>query len=211
MTGRLLSTCRLTFGLLILATLVYQAAWLWGSPGFEPVNLLSYFSVLSGLLGCVTLLTTSVTMWHTDGSRWDWLRGAATTYVLYSGVVHVAFQSGYASAGHTAPAEIGIILYLAMPIVLVLDWIIDPPQPPVTRRQVLGWMCTPAPYVAYTMLRGAFVGWYPHPMMNPDSTTGLAGVVIVLAAGAALGAILAVAVAALGNAMSNLRKRRLTP
>lgn len=211
MTGRVLSNCRLTFGLLMLATLVYQAAWLWGSPGFKVSNLLSYFSVLSSLFGCVTLLVTSITMWRAEGFRWDWLRGAATVYVVYSGIVHMAFQSGYAAAGHTSPAEIGLILHVVMPVVLLLDWIIDPPTPPMTWRQVVGWMCMPAPYIVYTLVRGAIVGWYPHPLMDPSSSTGLAGAALVLGLGACLGAVLAVCVAAAGNIAFNLRKRRPPP
>ena len=101
-----------------------------------------------------------------------------------------------------------MILHVVMPVTMLLDWLLDPPNPPMTWKQVLGWMCTPAPYVVYTLVRGALVDWYPHPLLDPSSGTGLAGTAIALGGGASMGAILAVGVAVSGNAVSNRRKHR---
>ena len=56
-----------------------------------------------------------------------------------------------------------------MPIVLVVDWLLDPPSANLTYRQGLLWLIYPLVWIVYTLIRGALVGLYPYPFLDPDN------------------------------------------
>ncbi len=59
-----------------------------------------------------------------------------------------------------------------MPLVVALDWLIDPPRMRLELRQTILWMSFPLVYVAYTLTRGAIVDWYPYFFVNPHRHGG---------------------------------------
>ncbi|HEX5113694.1 MAG TPA: Pr6Pr family membrane protein [Pseudonocardiaceae bacterium] len=62
------------------------------------------------------------------------------------------------------------MVHRIMPVVLVLDWLIAPPaRPPRPLRlpQVWCWFVFPLALCAYTLVRGQFADWYPHPFLDP--------------------------------------------
>ncbi len=67
-----------------------------------------------------------------------------------------------------------------MPLAVLADWFIAPPGCRVGLGALLRWVAFPAAYVAYSLLRGAVVGWYPYPFLN-SSEQGYARVVLTCA------------------------------
>jgi hypothetical protein len=64
---------------------------------------------------------------------------------------------------------VDIVLHKIFPIVVVADWILDPPTP-ATRLSVrdgLLWLVFPIAWVIVTLARGAVDGWYPYPFLDP--------------------------------------------
>ena len=67
----------------------------------------------------------------------------------------------------TAIPWVNSVVHQLMPIVLVVDWLIDPPAGRLTMRQGLLWLSYPAVWIVYILIRGAIVGLYPYPFLNP--------------------------------------------
>jgi amino acid transporter len=86
-----------------------------------------------------------------------------------------------------------------MPVVMLADWILDPPRKGIDRTTALWWLAYPLAYAAYTLIRGPLAGdFYPYPFINPEQegygqvAVNCLGLTVVLA-------VLALAVAWLGN------------
>ncbi len=73
---------------------------------------------------------------------------------------------------------VDFVLHILMPCVLLVDWFLWPPRFPL-RASAL-WLCQifPALYLAYVLIRGAVVDWYPYPFLNPARVGGYGGVAL---------------------------------
>ncbi len=64
---------------------------------------------------------------------------------------------------------VNVVRHTLMPVVVVVDGCVQPPRRRVVA--VLLWQgqaqAVPAAYLAYTLLRGAQVGWSPYPFLDP--------------------------------------------
>ena len=58
-------------------------------------------------------------------------------------------------------------LHKFFPVVVVLDWLIDPPTVRLSWRTALLWLAYPLVWVTFTLVRGALDGWYPYPFLDP--------------------------------------------
>ena len=56
---------------------------------------------------------------------------------------------------------VDFVLHKLFPVVVVLDWIIDPPTVRLNARDALAWLVYPLIWTGLTLLRGAADGWYP--------------------------------------------------
>jgi uncharacterized membrane protein len=65
-----------------------------------------------------------------------------------------------------------------MPIAAVLDWLYQPPKSNLALKQIQYWLIFPLAYLAYTLVRGAIVGWYPYPFLNSANVGGYGGVLL---------------------------------
>jgi hypothetical protein len=62
----------------------------------------------------------------------------------------------------------------------VADWLLDPPQHRLTRRDIVTLLAFPLAWTILTMVRGAIDGWYPYPFLDPAN--GGYGQVLVVSA-----------------------------
>jgi hypothetical protein len=96
----------------------------------------------------------------------DVLRGTATLSLVIVGVV---FSLLLANLDSELIPWANAIVHYAMPIYIALDWCLDPPRTEITRRDATVWLALPAAYLAYTLVRGAVVHWYPYPFLTVDA------------------------------------------
>jgi hypothetical protein len=94
----------------------------------------------------------------------------------------------------TAIVWVDRVLHRVLPVVLVIDWLIDPPRTTITWHQARWWLAYPVVWVTYTTIRGALADRYPDPFLDPANggyaTVAIYCVAIFVGAVLAIGAIM---------------------
>jgi hypothetical protein len=186
----------------ILAAIVAQMKVLGDAGRLDAVNFLSFFTIQSNLIGAAALAATA--FYRDRRPRWvDWLRGAATVYLTITFVVVIALLQGIDVGLQLAWVDFA--LHKLSPVIILLDFVLDPPRSRLSTRDALLWLVYPLVWLAYTLLRGAAVGWYPHPFLDPThggdyGSVAVTSLVILIA-----GAVVSLAVAWLGNRLAARR------
>ncbi|HEY8637293.1 MAG TPA: Pr6Pr family membrane protein [Candidatus Limnocylindrales bacterium] len=104
---------------------------------------------------------------------------------------------------------VDFVLHKLFPVVVVLDWLIDPSLTRLTFRQSLVWLVYPLVWVVFTLIRGAIENWYPYPFLDPAN--GGYGSVAVVSAGIFVGFLVIIAITVtLGNTMRDRGRRPVT-
>lgn len=161
---------------------------------FNPANHFSYFTVLSNVFAALVL---AIGVFRPVP---DAVRGAAVLYLVVTGIVYATLLRG---VDVDSPAYANAILHLVMPILIVVEWMIGPPRERISLRQAATWLAFPIAYLAYTLVRGPIVDWYPYPFLDPND--GGYGQVAVVSVGVAVAVcVLAWAVALIGNRKSSV-------
>ena len=152
------------FAVLAVAAVVYQLVALLDNPSFHPLNFLSYFTIQSNLIGAAVLLIGAIRRdIHTP--TFDLVRGGAVVYLVTTGIVFSVLLSG--TDVDTAIPWVNSVLHEVMPIVIVIDWLLDPPSRTLTYRQAALWLLYPLAWLAYTLVKGPIADWYPYPFLDP--------------------------------------------
>lgn len=148
--------------------------------GYSVLNFFSYFTNLSNLFAAAVLLLVAA-----DGSdgRHELLRFVSAVNMTIVGLVFAVLLRNV-DLGALQP-WVNVVLHYVMPVAVVLDWLIAPPQRRLTARDMLIALVFPALYLAYSLVRGSAIGWYPYPFLNP-ATAGGPGAVAAYAAGIAV-------------------------
>ena len=156
---------RIVFGLLGLSSIVIEIVALINEEVFNPANFFSFFTILSNIFAGVFLVYYGVT--NNQAYKVQAVRGAATLYMLMTGVIFAVLLAGIDGIRLTAVPWDNIVLHYIMPVVMVADWLIYPPKTTLSIRTTLTWIAFPLLYVIYTLIRGSFAFWYPYPFLNP--------------------------------------------
>ncbi len=160
-------------------------------------NFFSYFTIQSNLCAAAILLWTAQPRAATP--RRDSLRGAAVLYLVTTGIVYASLLADEAARRHAIIPWVDLILHRLVPIVLLADWIIEPPANPLPFRRALIWLAYPLAWLGYTMIRGGITGWYPYPFLRPDQPGGVAATLAYCGTITLGAAVLAAIIARLGT------------
>jgi len=165
---RFLVGYKVIFGLLSFNAVITEIVVTVGRHTFRPGNFFSYFTIESNIFAAVMLLVSAYATARAKRSQGlSSARGAATLYMVITGLVFAILLSGIKGAHFTAVPRDNVILHYVMPVVLLLDWLIDVARPRVRFRRALRWIIYPLLFVVYTLIRGPIVKWYPYPFLNP--------------------------------------------
>ncbi|MEA2545082.1 MAG: hypothetical protein QOI09_355 [Chloroflexota bacterium] len=162
---KILAVVRAAFGVIVLVAIADQAKTLMDGGVFRPLRYFAFFTILSNLFGAVLYLVLAARWRATRTRRFDLLRGAAVLYLVVTFVVVIALLSG-------AELQVGVpwvdfVVHKLFPLVVVIDWLIDPPATDLRLRDVALWLIFPIVWVVLTLVRGAVDGWYPYPFLDP--------------------------------------------
>jgi hypothetical protein len=200
----ILTVARVGFALLALGAIAYQLSVSAGTGRLDLVNFFSYFTILSNLLASAVFLVGATRRGHTSSRTWTLIRGQAVVMMTVTLVVFAVLLSG--TDVDVTQALVNMIVHQLFPIVVIADWLVDPPGEPVSVRDSLVWLAFPLAWTAYSLIRGALVGWYPYPFLDPANggyATVAAYVVGILVFGIGVCAVVALA----GTAMRTRQTR----
>jgi hypothetical protein len=160
---------KFSFALLVIAAIATQLSHgVKLTLGFSIVNFLSFFTIESNLFG-VLIMGMSAYYLYTLKKRddgLDVLRGAATLYMVTTGIIYAILLSG--TDVQTPLPWVNAVLHYIFPLAVLIDWLIDKPAAKTTLKQSLLWLIFPLVYAAYALIRGPFANhWYPYPFLNP--------------------------------------------
>lgn len=178
------------FGFAVLGFAGLTAQYLYNVatiPDYKPVNFFSFFTVESNIIAVVSLFVSGLYSWRGTQPRWvHYLRGAATIYMTVTGVTYSLLLRNVEV--DTAVPWVNLVLHYVIPIVMIVDWLIDLPGFRIGVGRAMVWLIYPIAYLAYSLLRGPLVDWYPYPFLDPRPEGYLP--VIVTSVGIAIGGLL---------------------
>jgi hypothetical protein len=157
---------RVAFALLGVVAMTYQFAKLNGNPSFSEGNFFSFFTIQSNILAATILVLTALVRRDERSRLFDALRGAVTFYIAIVFVVFALFLSGLQEELDTHIAFVNFVVHYLIPVVLVVDWFLDPPRHRLGLRIALAWLAYPLAWFAYTIVRGSSTAWYPYPFVD---------------------------------------------
>lgn len=150
---------------LILVAIVWQAIDLANVGRFDPTRFFAFFTIQSNLLGAGVLLALVARGRQAPSPTLDLLRGAAALYLTITFFVVILLLQG--ADVQVASGWVDFVVHKLSPIVVVADWLLDPPRLRMTLRHAMLWLAYPLVWVTVTLIRGAADGWYPYPFLNP--------------------------------------------
>ncbi|WP_173401144.1 Pr6Pr family membrane protein [Arthrobacter sp. Br18] len=191
--NRGLALFRFWFAVLGFSAVFFQLTHLLQNvPGATAWNFFSYFTIESNIIAVLTLAIAGRYAWKGNSPRWlELLRGAATIYMTITGIVYNLLLSNIDV--NTPIPWINVVLHFTIPTIMVIDWLVDLPGTRVPVRTSLVWLAFPLLYLAYSLIRGPLVDWYPYPFLDPriSGYEAVAAMSVAIAAAAFLFALIA--------------------
>lgn len=128
------------------------------------VRYCSYLTIWSNALVAWTAFTLMLGA-DRDTRVWRALRLDAVVICFGGGVVHFFFLRPLLDL-HGADLLADKLLHVAVPLFAVVGWVLFGPRGRATRGDLGPFLVVPVFWLAYTLLRGAFVDWYPYPFID---------------------------------------------
>jgi hypothetical protein len=196
--SRALTFVRLASIVTVISAIVVVAADLASRSNFDPTRFFAFFTIQSNLIGVAAFAWLLATRDRPASFGLELLRGAAALYLTVTFFVVIFLLSG--ADVQLDLVWVDFVLHKLFPVIVVADWLIDPPRARLTTRHALILLIYPIIWVVLTMIRGAADGWYPYPFLDPESG-GYGPVALVIAAITVGFFVLALVFVAIGNAL----------
>lgn len=154
--------------------------------GTRLIRFISYFTVLSNLLVAIT--TTTLALSQDRYPRW-WrvTRLNGVIGIAVTGLVHWFLLRPLLDL-HGADWAADKLLHVVVPLLAVIGWVAFGPRGRVDSGLLWPSLIFPIGWLAYTLVRGAIVDWYPYPFLDvrlhgyPGALAACAGVAVLLLA-----------------------------
>jgi hypothetical protein len=168
---------RLVLAALSLAGVVVQFV-IAVETNFGVVNFFSYFTNLTNILASTVFIVSAVHLvrGYDPNDRDVAIRGGSVVYMVFVGIVFNTLLVG-ADLGELRP-WVNVVHHMVMPLAVIVDWVVWPPQSRIARKTAFMWMIFPAAYVVYSLIRGAITRFYAYPFFSPVANGGYGGVAL---------------------------------
>ncbi len=168
---------RLFFGLLTLVAIGTQLS-IHVQHGFDLLNFFSYFTNLSNIFAAIVLIFSAIYLIRRrePTATFDIIRGTSVVCMALVGIVFSILLRDE-DLGSLLP-WVNAVLHYIMPVVMVLDWLYQPPETKLAVTQIAFWLIFPFLYLVYSLIRGSIVGFYAYPFINPNKVGGYGGVTL---------------------------------
>ncbi|WP_395293476.1 Pr6Pr family membrane protein [Kitasatospora hibisci] len=167
---RWLAFCRIAFGALAAAAL--------GVAGYHaatgPVGVPDFFGYFTNVSTIAAMAVLLLGGWAgLTGARPvpPVVRGAVLLCTTVTGLVYGLGVASY--PGEVVLPWAGQVLHRVVPVVMLADWLVDPPSRRIRLLPALGaWLAFPLLYLGFTLIRGAVTDWYPYAFLDPALPRG---------------------------------------
>lgn len=203
-SARILTVVRAGSIVLVVAAIVAQSTFLATRNVFDPTRFFAFFTIQSNLVGVAAFAWVLARGDAPRTRRVELLRGAAAAYLTVTFFVVIFLLSGV-----DVQLQLGwvdVVLHKVFPIVMVLDWLVDPPAVRLSIRDAAIWLTYPLVWTGLTIARGAADGWYPYPFLDP-ANGGYGQVAITIVAVTVGFLAIATAYIAIGSALGAGRRQ----
>ncbi|WP_026875438.1 Pr6Pr family membrane protein [Jiangella gansuensis] len=129
------------------------------------VNFFSFFTVQSNILLAAGSAVLAKDPGFDGGRLWRVVRLAGLIGISVTGVVYVTLLRGLVDLeGAAAVTNVGF--HYLSPLLGAIGWALFGPWPRFDRRVLLVSLAWPVAWLAYTLVRGEIVDWYPYPFID---------------------------------------------
>lgn len=124
----------------------------------------SYLTIWSNVLGAATVAPLMISPCY-DGRIWRPLRLGGVVILTGGGLVHWFTLRPLLNL-HGADLVADKLLHIVVPLLVLLGWLAFGPRARIGWADVGGFLMVPVVWLAYTLVRGAVVDWYPYPFLD---------------------------------------------
>jgi len=172
------------------------------------INYFSFFTTIGNILVALAMTLP----WLAPRSRLaQWLlrpsvRTVIVAYIIVVGLVyHLMLRNLYNPQGWRLACV--IILHYVIPPLFIIDWLAFVQKRHLSWKILFGALALPVLYVAWTLVHGAFTGFYPYPFINV-ARFGYAQVLMTVGAMIAAFVCLVLGLVGIGRLSAGLALRR---
>lgn len=185
---------RMVVPVLIVVAIAAQCQQLADKGLFKPVNVFSFFTIQSNVLTVVTLLGLEFGAGTAVHRLARAIRPGVVLFMAMTGVIYAVLLAPVSADVGLTAKWVDTIVHVVAPIVIVADWFLDPPERRPVRRDIVNWLVFPVAWLAYSLVRGAIVDWYPYPFLDPrdgvEHAAGSVGTVALMVTILSIGVVL---------------------
>lgn len=147
---------RALFGILVFFAIVVQMQSNIAAGTFNPTRFFAFFTILSNVFGAALFLVLAA-RWRTPRSDTvDVLRGGSVVYLSVTFIVVIWLLSG--ADLQVAIPWVDFVLHKLFPVVVVIDWLVDPPAIRLTSRHAILWLAYPLVWVGRSSVGRSITG-----------------------------------------------------
>lgn len=161
-------TGRLLLGLVVLGVLTYTFGLLSATRGISLIDYFGFFTNLTSLLTALVLVATGAATLTRRGAPLPLpltlARAIATACMMLVAVIYNVLVPGTGAA----PAWVSAVLHVALPALLLLDWIVIRDHPGIRWRHLWWLLPYPTAWLGVVLIRGVTDGWVPYGFLLPE-------------------------------------------
>ncbi len=169
-----LDVARLAFATLAVVAMTHQLDSLGRA---KAGNSFSFFTIQSNIAAASMLALLVVVRKPERGVWFEAVRGGVVFFIAVTGVVFALLLQGLQEELQTTIPWVDTVVHRVIPLVLVVDWLVEGPRHRLPRWVALAWLGCLGAWLTYTLVRGAIVDWYPYPFVDV-SAHGYGGVAL---------------------------------